>query len=213
MPADWHDADYDDPWEEILDGAEVPAEFCSEYLSGPFVRCIDCDAELLESEEAYSIIKSYVAGETVFEMAICGRCSVRLAESYSDESRAAFEASLGRWKEQRSSESEDSSTSTEPGLQLRRGDVEKLAACAACGRLRSECHRYSIVGAFLGPALVTSSLSPIQLPLLICDECNSSACENISRQTRDSWDRFVEDHFDGPPGIELDSPTLDPVLI
>ena len=48
---------------------------------------------------------------------------------------------------------------------------------------------------------------------MMCEDCNSALSEQISKQTRDSWDRFVEDHFNGPPGIELDSPSQHPVLI
>ncbi|MCA9052385.1 MAG: hypothetical protein KDA75_01045 [Planctomycetaceae bacterium] len=221
MTDDWEDPDFDDQWDKLLEGATVPRDFHSEYLSAPFLRCIDCETELLDAQQAYSVIKSYVARETVFEMAICGRCSMRLAESYSAESKAAFENSMRQWKQRQPpapptiAADPDAATadSSLPSDWLLPGDVNQLQHCASCGRSREACHRYSIVGTFLGRALVSAPQAPLQLPLLICDECNSAATENISRQTRDSWDRFVEDHFDGPPGIELDSPKFDPVLL
>lgn len=191
-------------------GDAVPRDFYSEYLSAPFLHCIDCEAEVQWTGEAYSIVKSYVGRETVFEMAICGRCSIRLAESYSDHSKAVIEAAVREWQHPQG-RSTPPATTANPGLV--RGRIEELAHCAACGRSRVECRRYCIVGAFIGQALVSPADTSFRLPLLICDRCNSAATENISQQTRDNWDRFVEDHFDGPPGVEEDAPRFDPVLI
>jgi hypothetical protein len=221
MPPEFDPAEFDDEWNRLLSGGEVPRPFFSEYLSAAFVRCIDCEADLLDTAEAYSVIKSYVGRETVFEMAICSRCSIRLAEGYSSHSKAMFEASLQRWKHRPQSDARQDDDSAQPAesspsppsFPLVVGEIDQIDRCAACGRPRDKCHRYSIVGAFLGRSLVTPSGYPFRLPLMICDQCNSATTENISQQTRDNWDRFVEDHFDGPPGIELDSPRFDPILI
>lgn len=194
-----------DPWD---DRAEVPRDFHSEYLSAPFVHCIDCGCEVQSTGEAYSVVKSYVGRETVFEMAICARCSLRLAESYSSHSKAVIEAAIREWQPP---QQHDAGSSPAPGLAA--GRTESLRHCAACGRERSACHRYCIVGAFIGRSLVTPTDQALCFPLLLCDRCNSSATENISRQTRDNWDRFVEQHFDGPPGIEVDGPRVEPMLI
>jgi hypothetical protein len=202
---------------------EVPREFHSEYHSAPFPKCIDCECELLDSGEVYAVIKSIVAGETVFEMAICGACSTRLAESYSEHSRCAFERQIRGWNDvPPSDDAPGNEVSAEEPLdvddndeppKLERGSTDSLSHCAGCGRPRTGCHRYAIVGAFVGRAMVSAPAISLQLPLMICDRCNSQATEDISQQTRDSWDQFVEDHFDGPPGIDLHMPRLDPVLI
>lgn len=214
-PDEQPSGDFGEPqaWEPNL-----PREFHSEYLSGPFVRCVDCECELLDAGEVYSVVKSYVGREAVFEMAICAACSARLGATYSDHSKAAFEKSVRQWHHESSSgnhatDAEAHSPRDELLGWAAPGDVAQLDACAACGRSRAECRRYSIVGTFLGRSLVTPTQLPFRLPLLICDDCNSRTAESISRQTRDSWDRFVEEHFDGPPGVELDSPHLDPILI
>jgi hypothetical protein len=201
--------EFENDLERQIVAGEIPLDFQSVYLAGPFRQCIDCESELLEAGDVYAVIKAFVGRETVFEMAICARCSARLAESYSAQSKAAFESALRKWRTQ----------SAEPvgfppeddGITL--GRIEQLERCSACDRLRAACRRYSIVGTFLGRALVSPTRTPFRLPLLICDECNGQMTANISRQTRDAWDRFVEQHFDGPPGIELDSPRLDPILI
>lgn len=193
---------------QILAGG-IPPDFQSVYLSGPFRRCIDCEAELLDAGDVYAVIKAFVGRETIFEMAICARCSARLAESYSAQSKAAFEAAIRAWRAP--SAEPDAAPPDDGGIVL--GRLEQLERCSACDRPRAACRRYSIVGTFLGRALVSPTRTPFRLPLLICDDCNGQMTANISQQTRDAWDRFVEEHFDGPPGIELDSPRLDPILI
>lgn len=216
MPPENEDAAFDDELFRKVEAGDIPADFQSTYLSGPFVRCVDCETELLESAEVYSVIKSFVVREPVFEMAICARCSQKLGESYSAHSKAAFESALREWRSsppagEQQVAGESSAAPYEPGLAL--GRIGQLEHCAACGRPRSECRRYSIIGTFLGRALVSPAHTPFRLPLLVCDDCNGLVVENISRQTRDSWDRFVEEHFDGPPGVEVDAPRLDPILI
>jgi hypothetical protein len=203
--------DFDAAWDGPSPEDEVPRDFYSEYLSAPFIHCIDCEAEVQSTGEAYSIVKSYVGQEAVFEMAICARCSIRLAESYSSHSKAVIEGAIREWKHPQGRETD--SPGARASSPIVAGKIEELNHCAGCGRSRTECRRYSIVGAFLGQSLVSPTETSVRLPLLICDACNSSATENISKQTRDNWDRFVEDHFDGPPGVEEDAPRFDPVLI
>jgi hypothetical protein len=218
MPPEFDSSDFEEQWDRLQHGGEVPRPFYSEYLAAPFVHCIDCDSDLPATGEAYSVIKAYVAGETVFELAICSRCSIRLAQGYSSHSKAMFEAAMRQWQHHppAAAESDDAPAADDEANEsfpLVTGEIAQIERCASCGRPRGECRRYSIVGAFLGRSLITPTAAPFRLPLMICDRCNSRTTENISQQTRDNWDRFVEDHFDGPPGIEVDSPQLDPILI
>jgi hypothetical protein len=46
---------------------------------------------------------------------------------------------------------------------------------------------------------------------MICDKCEQSMAGLVSKKTRDAWDRFIEEHFDGPPGVESDLPSSYPV--
>jgi len=47
--------------------------------------------------------------------------------------------------------------------------------------------------------------------VMICDKCESGLQDLISAQTRDRWNRFIDENFDGPPGMEVDSPWSHPV--
>jgi hypothetical protein len=205
-----HESDQPTPDDLNLHSAEIPAAFHSEYLDGPFVRCVDCDRELLDAGEVYSIVKTYVGKEPVFEMAICSACSVRLTESYSKQSREAFEKAVAEWR-RNVAQPEKAAEPEQPSDQAPLG--ERIEHCVACGRSRAASRRYAIMGVFLGRQMVSPRYFPPGVPLMVCDDCNAAASEGISRHTRDTWDRFVEDHFDGPPGIELDSPKLEPVFV
>ncbi|MFK7817674.1 MAG: hypothetical protein AB8G99_03060, partial [Planctomycetaceae bacterium] len=52
-----------------------------------------------------------------------------------------------------------------------------------------------------------------EFPAIVCEGCEKELSNLTSKETRDRWDRFVEENFDGPPGIEMDSPHTQPILI
>ena len=67
---------------------DIPRIFHSEYTEQPFASCIDCERDLAESGEVYTVMKHFVLSETVFEMAICMSCAVQCRERYSEVSLA-----------------------------------------------------------------------------------------------------------------------------
>ena len=68
-----------------MDGNSVPRDFHSEYTGLPFTHCIDCGVEFGQSPVGYSVFKSYVGTEVVFEMAICMNCAKQMRSKYSEE--------------------------------------------------------------------------------------------------------------------------------
>ena len=194
----------------------IPQLFWSVYESGPFVRCIHCEVPLLEAN-AYVVQKRMVGDESVFEMALCERCCGGI--QYSEETKEKITEYMAKFFEHRAvkllessdgphvidvSEVEDEET----GQAMTR---ECLDYCLICRTPRSECHRYSATAHCRLQELI-AQISPVsRTPLMVCDKCELGMAELISKETRDSWDRFVEEHFDGPPGIELDSPCSYPI--
>jgi hypothetical protein len=81
-----------------------------------------------------------------------------------------------------------------------------MSSCGLCGKPRTDCHRYSLGTACFGGCLVTAAPDADNLgsPFLICEDCELNLNECLSQQTRDSWNRFVEDNFDGPPALSVD---------
>lgn len=183
----------------------VPRLFWSEYADAPFERCIDCDCELQETD-FYLIQKCYVGTEPVFEFAICHACRDGITARCSEETSQAVHSFLMEYLSRRERDFEEFS------------DVDEvlnkcLNECIVCCKARSACHRYNIAGLFHASDLVVQLTPQAQSPLMICQDCESSMSDLISQQTRDTWDRFVEENFDGPPGVDIDLPTGAPVLI
>lgn len=202
--------------------SDIPEEFWSAYTEQPFDRCVECDKSLNDDLLPYAIQKHFVAGEAVFEMAICIECARRLQESFSEESRKAIESFIREAPERqrRQQEAEDATLIDLEGasaatLARQLGRLEQaqrvrreraLGSCAICAKLKNECHRYSLGTACLGGSLITGAPDSENLgsPFLICENCEQGLNECVSAQTRDAWDRFVEENFDGPPELAVD---------
>ena len=194
----------------------IPREFHSAYKEGPFTECIDCGCQLNESHAPYVIMKSVVANEAVFEMAICMMCAGKMRERYSEETKKNLQSYMAdRLIEQQIRLAEREATEEPDDLAAQY--AERISECAFCEKPQIECRRYEIVGQFFPDQLFAllpeeARRANVQTVMMLCEDCNSAMSELVSKQTRDSWDRFVEEHFDGPPGIELDSPSYDPIL-
>jgi len=185
---------------------EIPKTFWSEYTDAAFSSCINCNRDLLGSTTAesgcqYMVQKVIVRSESVFEFAMCAECAVSMHYEMSEESRTALSQYLSTAKLMASG----------PKVPPEDQPVEIecwIAACRMCGSPREECPRHTLIGHFLGNSIVIA-----QVPLLICETCELSVSELVSSETRDRWDQFVEDNFDGPPGLEIDTPDWRPVLV
>lgn len=191
----------------------VPKPFWSEYSSEPFLKCVDCDVPLAEAN-VYVVQKRFVAGEAVFEMAMCERCRNKLAAEYSEETQKNISA----WISEHLKKGYENSDSDDEGSRLvivtpiedqEEGESllkECMDQCLVCEKPRSECHRYSLAGLCQDEQLVVQMSPQSRTPLMICSDCEEGMSHLVSQATRDAWDRFVEEHFDGPPGVESDVP-------
>jgi hypothetical protein len=206
---------------------DIPKLFYSAYSDEPFDKCVDCHRELTD-EVIYVVQKHFVADETVFEMAICFECNQDLNKRLSEESKNAIQQFL----EERSSEvqrklpeaerSDDKEEDVDNDFDSWFDSIEPvpeatefLNACAYCGMERDSCHRHAISGVFQGGSVIVHDMAEFNLhwPMLICEKCVEATNDLISEKTRDEWNRFVEHHFDGPPGLEVDWPTQQPVFM
>ena len=193
----------------------VPKLFWSEYSGKPFFNCIGCKVPLLESN-MHSVKKRIVGGEAVIEMAMCVNCQKKQVEQMSEETRENVTAFVKESFQKQLSKNLPEATADGDNI-IRIQEIEDPEEgqalldrctnhCVVCGIERSKCHRYSLDGTCQESQLIVQ-VTPIgQTPLMICDGCEQQMAELISQKTRDSWDRFMEEHFDGPPGVEIDSP-------
>jgi len=176
---------------------EMPEIFCSAETERPFETCIDCEVQLADESRGgyYFVQKTIVRREPVFEFAMCLTCYWNLQREFSRETHEALEQFF-----------EDN---VQPFENIEVESVDEfLDECLTCLRPRADCHRHTIVGFATGLTLLAGTG-----PLMICDSCENRMSELISAKTRREWDRFVEDHFDGPPGIEQDWPHHIPAMI
>lgn len=189
----------------------IPDIFWSEYLSGPFTECIDCSCSL-DQVPAFIIQKKLVAGEAVFEMAMCGTCRQALASKYSEETKTninrRMEDQFERNMKADASVDNDRQATTWSGSELLQSCLDH---CLFCNASRKQTRRYSLAGLFIQSSIVVQRNRYGQSPVMVCDDCERELGTLISKQTRDNWDRFIGEHFDGPPGVENDSPADHPM--
>jgi len=197
----------------------IPEIFWSAYSGEPFVRCIDCEVPLIESN-LYIIQKRFVAGEAIFEMAMCERCRDKMIQEYSEETRRNITAFI---REQfKKPLAPDNAAPAEDVTVVEFQEINDpedgtamldqcIEFCMLCGIRREDCHRYSLTGLCRADEII-AQITPIsRTPLMVCEKCELGMADLVSQQTRDSWDRFIQKHFDGPPGVETDSPSSYPM--
>jgi hypothetical protein len=161
--------------------SEIPSEFHSEYEGRPFRTCTRCGEMLEEIAGGYQIFKLYRNGEAIYEYALCHPCHAGVLAEFSAESRRR----LAEFHRERVS------------LNLGRW------TCAVCGNGRGEDREFSISGACEGRRLIHE--------LMVCGRCRVGMEALLSRETRDVWNRFVDENFPGIPANAITPGDLVPV--
>lgn len=169
----------------------VPDYLTSLETGKPFSHCCDCGC-VLENAEMFIVNKSYVGDECVFEMAMCITCRETMNSKLSGQSKVAmFDFLHDRADlEQRYAELGPDSPAE-----------DYLARCVTCGAGREQIRSHSVGAMFTGTELVKGPF-----PMLMCGTCEEALGDTLSAETRDMWDRFVGEHFPGPP-TEVELPT------
>jgi len=105
------------------------------------------------------------------EYALCDHCRTKMMEEFSQESK------------KRLAQFQDEEVTLDRGL----------GSCAVCNAERKApgMDDFVITGVCEGLALLHS--------VMICGNCGDTVQGMISQKTRDTWRRFVDDNFPGPP--------------
>jgi hypothetical protein len=185
----------------------VPRPFWSAFTEQPFESCVDCGQPLANSP-VHVIQKRFVGGEAVFEMAICENCRQTLVSEYSTETRENIEQYMAGDGALRSRLEELPPEIRDDPEQMLKHCMDQ---CVVCQTPREHCHKYTLAGGGSHLDLIVQVTPLGQSPVMVCDRCEMGLQDLISAQTRDRWNRFVEENFDGPPGVEMDSPWSQPV--
>lgn len=152
----------------------------------PFTHCIHCKLPLLELDSPWLINKDFHKGECTLEYAICESCRELTSNEFSEESKMAVRNFLENeipWDER---------------LQTYLVDPKaRMTNCVACDCPREHAEGYAT--SILLDASGEIDFGP--LPLLICSKCVEQMSERLSQATKDSWRRFLDEHFDSPPQL------------
>jgi len=172
--------------------SEVPPLFHSTETDESFSHCLTCEKELDSLDVPCTISKVYKGAECVFEYAMCQPCKLDLSANFSAESRQKIDEFFNRHVDL-------SSRSLAMGNSQNHTDWMKT--CLTCGTSSTEVQDYSIACmAFSG----TMVFDPF--PMMVCSQCERTIQNQLSKSTRDQWDKFIATNFEGPPADAL-SPT------
>lgn len=149
----------------------IPQDLHCEYEERPFCHCTRCGETLEDDQGGYQISKAYKQGECVMEYALCDHCRTSMMEEFSQESK------------KRLSEFQDEKVNLESGMNH----------CSVCGVVRGDdgVDDFVITGICGGSFLLHG--------IMVCGDCGDGIQELISVKTRDTWRRFVDENFPGPP--------------
>lgn len=178
--------------------SEVPRLFHSVEFEGPFKKCLNCKVPFDEMNVPHLINKSYRGPECIFEYAMCQNCHLEMVQSFSEESRVSLEAfHLGRVNFDARSEK----------LEGNEHHTDWLKECLTCGTEVQHLKEYSIAAMAFESTMVFDPF-----PRMMCGSCEMELQEQLSAKTRDQWDGFIRDNFEGPPAESLNPDGQIPVL-
>ena len=177
--------------------SDIPEQFQSFELEGPFKNCCKCKRELTEIEDPYVINKQIERGECVMEFALCLKCHAEVSSEMSEESRMTMQNFIA--------ENADMEKRSEhfPGPPVETW----IAECVTCESPLVEQESYS-----LGGLVEFGHFQYGPYPLMVCGDCQAKVQEKLSKQTRERWDKFIAENFDGPPAGVEPLPGRTPVL-
>ena len=178
--------------------SEIPPSFHSLEHDEPFQKCLACEKRFDELSDPYKITKVFKGTECVFEYAMCLPCQQELAQSFSEESRQT----MMNFFEQNPHISKRSEKLGES-----QDHKEWTRRCATCDTALAEVNDYSIACMGFGNHMVYDPF-----PMMVCSQCERDLQSKLSKSTRDSWDKFILDNFEGPPADAL-KPDGVPMLV
>jgi hypothetical protein len=157
----------------------------SEETGKPFHQCVSCRLPLHEIDAPWLVNKDYHRGECVLEYAICQPCRDQVTAEIDEPSKAAVRGFL---------ENEIDWEARLAEFMTAHDPQERFASCIACRMPRGLMEGYGV------SALFDSGGKPVMgpLPLLICRSCVSRMTEHLSDSARETWKRFLLNHFEAP---------------
>lgn len=164
-----------DQWNEYTSGMEegeedIPKLLHSSFEKEQFQDCVKCDKSLPEAN-FYEIQKVFKHGKTILEHAICRQCGLKMVEdTYSSESRKRMQSFLSE-------------------VAIYEGSLKECHHCDSAVNKGKE-------------HMVSALCRDQQLflpPMVMCLDCMEKVQEQLSSETRDGWERFIEENIPSLP--------------
>lgn len=162
----------------------IPEDFHSFETDAPFEKCVRCESAVLDSGVPYIINKQFSKGECVLEFAMCQPCHGAMQREMSPESRAALEEFFDYDRR----------------IPVRSAALEGeeydrwITHCVICSTPAEETEGHSLATIALGSEQMVDPY-----PMLVCSGCQARAESKLSPTSRKNRDKFITDHFPGPP--------------
>jgi len=178
--------------------AEIPSTFHSAESDKTFTHCLTCEKSLEEISEPYTISKVFKNSECVLEYSMCHSCRIEMSQNFSAKSRQNIDTFFNQYVNlSERSEAMKSSQNYQDWIQT----------CLTCGAPMSEITDYSLACMAFDNQLIFDPF-----PMVICSACEQQIQEQLSKETRDQWDKFISANFEGPPANALQPTGGVPVL-
>lgn len=184
----------------------IPEEFYSFSSGKPFIECISCNKELIQSGEPYVIekairkYKGYKAQDVIFEYAMCMQCAIKMQQEMSEESM------------QKITQFFSNNLDFEKLNQRRFGaEVDSQRAiqhCLITGDDRNDIEEYQIYAQCKGTNLISGTT-----PYMVSGAALEEVSELLSEKTKDELDGFIDDHFGIPPDLRKNIRSRDLIWI
>lgn len=175
---------------------QIPQVFYCYVTQKPFEECLVCKKKLLESDTPYVIEKAikkyptYTAKDVVSEYALCLVCNAEMQNSLSEYSKEL----INTYFNQRV----DLMSRRHKMLQEHGPDIDAwLTNCLIYQTPVTDISEYQIYAYCEGSYLVFSAM-----PFMISGRAIEEIAEQLSPETKEVLNDFIDKHFGLPPGLK-----------
>ena len=178
---------------------DIPQAFYSDETNAPFMKCLNCECNLLDNQTQYIIekavkrYKDYSTTDTIFEYAICLKCHQTFMDVYSRESLEKIQEYFF--------ENINLDINREHLIeQLDDGIFEIddwISHCVIKGTPLTEMTEYQIGAQCIGNKMAVS-----EMPFMIGNEAMDEIMQLLSNKTIGEMNGFIDEFFGLPPDLK-----------
>ncbi|MGJ8632665.1 MAG: hypothetical protein ACSHX7_02000 [Luteolibacter sp.] len=156
--------------------------FDSVETDQPFESCVVCRNVLRFSADSWVVNKHYHRAECIMEYAVCETCRDDVSSNFSEQSKTAIRHFL---------ENEiDWEARMLDWMALLKTE-QRFDNCVACRAERELLDGFTISAQFRHDG----SLVDGALPLLLCSHCIARITDNLSGESKETWQNFISEHI------------------